>query len=109
MAPTEESQPEDTTDEGEYPTQGPRAVATVFKVAAFLALLGGMFSSVYTGGNLATSSSLSTGSVISISIGIAIGAILVAAALAFFAYMLELLLDIRESCEILADGSLGSE
>jgi TRAP-type C4-dicarboxylate transport system permease small subunit len=93
------------TDDSEYPTGGPRTVATVFKVAALLALVGGIVAAMSTAADLSNHSSLSTSGVLGISIGILAGAILLAATLGFFAYMLELVLDIRESCEILADAA----
>jgi hypothetical protein len=68
--------------------RGAAIVSTVFKVAAWLVLIGGLIGAVSTYNNLHSSGSSDP---VGAAIGVAAGAILGASAFAFFGYVLDLL------------------
>lgn len=87
-------------------SRGPRIVATTFKVLAVIEVVGGSLGALITGLDLGHNSSLSTSGVVGTAAGIEVGAIVVAATLAFFGYVLELLTDMRDDSEIATDLAL---
>jgi hypothetical protein len=72
---------------------GARLVSAVFKVVAWLVILGGIIGAVATSKSLRDSGA-THGHVVAVVIGIGAGTILAAASLAFFAYVLDLLIAI---------------
>jgi hypothetical protein len=73
---------------------GARAVATVFKGLAFLMLIAGAIAAVEAGHNLHSVGS-GNGNVIAVVVGIVGGTIIAASAMAFFGYVLQLLVAIH--------------
>gem|GEM_PF-6013646 len=78
--------------------RGAKVVSVVFKIVAWLVIVGGMAGAVVTGRALHHSGS-TTGHVAAVGIGIGAGSILTAAAFAFFAYVLDLLIDIASNTD----------
>lgn len=75
---------------------GARLVSTVFKVVAWLVILGGIIGAFATSKSL-HGSGATHGHVVAVVAGIAVGTILAAASLAFFAYVLDLLIGIASN------------
>jgi hypothetical protein len=71
-------------------------VAGVCKTLAFLLLVGGVIAAVATGYALHYNSTLSSASIVGTSVGIAVGGIVAASTVAFFGYVLDLLMEIRD-------------
>jgi len=90
-----------TQPEGE-PTRrsyrGAKVVSAVFKIVAWLVIVGGIIGAVVTSRALHHSGA-TTGHVAGVGIGIGAGSILTAAAFAFFAYVLDLLIDIASNTD----------
>lgn len=88
------------SDKGEdwhHPSYGWAAVVSgVFKVTAWLVLIGGIISAITTAVHLHQSST-SGDVVFSTVVGIAVGSIIAATAIAFFAYVLDLLIGIESN------------
>jgi hypothetical protein len=78
--------------------RGAKVVSAVFKVVAWLVMVGGIVGAVATSRALHHSGA-TTGHVAAVGFGIGVGGILVAAAFAFFAYVLDLLIGIATSTD----------
>ena len=78
--------------------RGTKVVSVVFKIVAWLVIVGGIIGAVVTSRALHHSGA-TTSHVVSVGIGIGAGSILTAAAFAFFAYVLDLLIDIASSTD----------
>jgi len=87
-------------------SRGPSLVATVFKVVAVLSLVAGSLSTLVLGLELARETTHQVGNIVGICLGAEGGTILVSAALAFFGYVLDLLVDIRDNTFVTADLAL---
>lgn len=84
-------------------SRGPEVVATIFKVCAVVVLAAGLLAALATGVDLERTTLDTTRGIVVISLSIAGSAIVVSAAVAFFAYVLELLLQIRNAVEVTAE------
>ena len=80
------------------PYRGAKVVSVVFKIVAWLVIVGGIAGAVVTSRDLHHSGA-TTGHVAAVGIGIGAGSILTAAAFAFFAYVLDLLIDIASNTD----------
>lgn len=91
--------------DSEHP--GASAVIGVFKVAALVVLVGGVIAAAvigFTGSSgAATTTTLTTsttsGARIGLAVGVGLGSVLYASVLAFFAYVLEYLIEIRDNTD----------
>lgn len=81
--------------------RGAEVVAIVFKGFAILTLVGGIISAIAVDRNATVPAAAV--------IGIVLGAVIGAATLAFFGYVLDLLMDIRASTGIVSDLALDDE
>jgi uncharacterized membrane protein YeaQ/YmgE (transglycosylase-associated protein family) len=84
-------------------SQGPEIVAGIFKVLAVLSVVAGVVVGLEAEHGL--NASVSTGTRLAATIGI-VGGVVGAAALAFFGYVLDLLMDIRASNEVVSELAL---
>ncbi|MCU1492827.1 MAG: hypothetical protein JWO62_591 [Acidimicrobiaceae bacterium] len=91
-----------TLDPETRPSHGPEIVATVFKAVAVLMLLSGTISAFAAGIALSSNAGHAT----ALALIIEGSAILSAASLGFFAYVLDLLTSIRDNTDVLAELAL---
>ena len=97
---------DEDTDLLESQPSGPRVIAAFFKVAAVLAVLIGTSGAIGVGAGTSSSSTTNT---VAIAVGIGVGGIFVGAAFAFFGYMLELVVGIKDDLGVLSYIAIGSE
>ena len=80
-----------------------------FRLAAMVVLLAGTVAAVSLGLALSRTTSESVGGLIAIAAAVECGAIVLGAVLGFFAYALELMIDIRDQTRVVAELAFGPE
>jgi hypothetical protein len=88
------------------PSAGASLVAVIFKLGAVLAGLAGIFAAVVVGFG---TTSMSTSDTAAVAVGIGVGGIFVGAGLAFFGYVLELLVGVKIDLGVLSYLALASD
>lgn len=87
-------------------SRGPEIVAELFKGLALVVLALGLVAAIVTGAVLSQVSDIATKTAVEIACGIVIGSVVSAASLAFFGYGLELLVQMRDNSDVLAELAL---
>jgi uncharacterized membrane protein YGL010W len=82
--------------------RGPRAVATVFLTVAEVVLALGLLGAVATGVSVHQALDVSVGRSIAYACAVALGVVFLASLLAFFGYVLDLLIEIAENIRSIA-------
>lgn len=91
-----------------YPprSRGARVVADVLKAAALVVLLLGLAGALGAGIALSQDAAVSPRSAVVTSCAVALGAVIASAAVGFFGYALDVLADIRDDADVLAELAL---